>query len=121
MRTFLVILSVLTLTINCFAQEPQQAKTIEVQAGHNFTITLEANATTGYQWQFAGPLDESAIQLISSEYLADKTGLAGSGGKQVWVFKAIKTGSSSIPFQYIRTWEENMPPERKELFIIIIN
>ena len=120
MRTFFIILSVFTLTLNCFAQEPQQAKTIEVQAGHDFTITLEANATTGYRWQFARPLDESAIQLVSSEYLADKTGLAGSGGKQVWVLKALKTGSSSITFRYIRPWEKNMPPEKEELFIIII-
>ena len=120
MHTFFIILSVFTLILNCFAQEPQQAKTIEVQAGHNFTITLKANATTGYQWQFAGPLDESVLRLISSEYLADKTGLAGSGGKQVWVFKALKKGRRSIAFKYLRPWEENNPPEKEEFFIMII-
>jgi len=95
-RIFPAILSIFTLTVNCSAQEPKQAKAIEVQAGQNFTITLEANATTGYQWQFAKPLDESAIQLISSEYLADKTRLVGAGGKQVWIFKALKEGRVNL-------------------------
>lgn len=120
MRVFFIILSILGLNAICFAQEPKQAKTIEVQAGHNFMITQEANATTGYQWQFAKPLDEGKLQLISSEYLADKTGLTGSGGKQVWFFKALKSGRSSIPFRYVRPWEENVPSEKEELFIIII-
>jgi inhibitor of cysteine peptidase len=119
-RIFFAILSISTLTLNCFAQGPKQIKTIEVQSGRNFTITLEANATTGYQWQFSRPLDAEAIQLISSEYIADKTGLTGSGGKQVWVFKALKSGKSSIVFQYLRPWEKDNPPEKEEVFQVIV-
>ncbi|MDD5692074.1 MAG: protease inhibitor I42 family protein [Candidatus Omnitrophica bacterium] len=120
MRVFFIILSIIGLNAICFAQEPKEAKTIEVQAGRNFMITLEANATTGYQWQFAKPLDESAFQLISSEYLADKTGLTGSGGKQVWVFKALNAGGSGIAFQYVRPWEKDIPPEKEASFVIVI-
>lgn len=120
MRIFPAILFIFTLITNCSAQEPREAKLIEIQAGENFTISLEANATTGYQWQFAKPLDESAIHLISSEYLADKTGLIGSGGKQVWIFKALKKGRWSVAFKYLRPWEKNTPPEKEESFIIII-
>jgi len=120
MRVFFIVLSIIGLNAICFAQEPKEAKTIEVGAGHNFTITQEANATTGYQWQFAKPLDEGVLQLISSDYLPDKTGLTGSGGKQVWVFKALKAGRSGIVFQYVRPWEKDIPPEKEAYFVIVI-
>jgi len=103
----------------CFA-EPKQVKTIETQVGQNFTITLEANVTTGYQWQLAKPLDENMLQLISADYLADKTGLVGAGGKQVWIFKVLKTGKTMVSFKYVRPWEKNNLPEEEESFVIII-
>ena len=120
MRLLPVILSILALSVNCFAREPEQSKTIETQTGEAFTITLKANLTTGYQWQLAKPAEEGAVQLISSEYSADKTGLAGSGGKQVWVFKALKAGKSNIAFQYVRPWEKDSPPEKEESFAIVV-
>jgi inhibitor of cysteine peptidase len=104
----------------CFAEKSKQSKVIEAQAGQNFTIILKANATTGYQWQFAKPLDESIVQLISSEYLADKTKLVGAGGKQVWMFKALKAGQTNISFKYVRPWKKNTPPQNEESFVIVI-
>jgi len=104
----------------CFAEKSKQAKVIEVQAGQNFTIILKANATTGYQWQFAKPLDENLIQLISSKYLADKTNLVGAGGKQVWIFKALKAGQTNISFKYVRPWEKNTRPQKQEIYMVII-
>lgn len=93
---------------------------MEAQAGQNFTIILKANATTGYQWQFAKPLDENLVQLINSKYLADKTKLVGAGGKQVWIFKALKAGQANISFKYVRPWEKNTPPQNEESFVIVI-
>ena len=104
----------------CFAEKSKQAKVIEVQAGQNFTIILKANATTGYQWQFAKPLDENLVQLISSKYLADKTKLVGTGGKQVWIFKALKAGQTTISLKYVRPWEKNTLPQNEEFYLVII-
>lgn len=105
----------------CIAQGSIPAKVIEVQLNQNFTITLEANKTTGYEWQFAEPIDESTVQLISSDYLVEKTELVGVGGKQVWIFKALKPGKTELAFKYVRPWEKNLPPVNKESFEIIIN
>jgi len=104
----------------CLAQEPKQAKVIEAKAGESFTITLEANKTTGYEWQFAKPLDESMVHLVSSDYLVEKTELVGVGGKQVWVFKAQKAGETAISFKYVRSWEKDIPPVNEETFMIAI-
>ncbi|MEI6832327.1 MAG: protease inhibitor I42 family protein, partial [Candidatus Omnitrophota bacterium] len=109
MKKFIIGLVAITWFTCCFAAELKQAKVIKVQLGQNFTITLEANKTTGYEWQLANPLDESMVQLISSEYLTRKTKLLGVGGKQVWVLKALKTGKMTISFKYIRPREKENP------------
>ena len=116
----IIILVLLLLSSYAFAETNDMTNTIQATVGKEFAITLDANATTGYQWQFAKPLDESIIQLIRSEYLPDKTELVGAGGKQVWVFKALKQGKTAISFKYIRPWEKNTPPAKEESFAIII-
>lgn len=120
-KIIIFILIFIFLASFCFAQDLKKPKVIEAQAGQNFTIILKANATTGYQWQFAKPLDENLVQLISSKYLADKTKLVGAGGKQVWMFKALKAGRTNIAFKYVRSWEKNTPPQNEESFVIVIN
>lgn len=107
-------------TSYCFAEELKTPKVIKAQVGHNITIILKSNPTTGYQWQIAKPLDESTLKLISSEYLADKTELVGVGGKQIWRFKTLKSGQTSISFKYVRPWEKNTPPQNEESFVIVI-
>ena len=119
-----IILSILVFTCSlsmCVAENSKPDKTIKVQVGHDFTLTLEANATTGYEWQFAKPLDKSSFKLISSNYLADKTNRVGSGGRQIWILKALKAGKKIISFKYVRPWEKRTPPVREESFIIIVN
>jgi inhibitor of cysteine peptidase len=119
-KIIIFTLTFISLASLCFAQDLKQAKVIEAQAGQNFTIILKSNPTTGYQWQLAKPLDESIVQLISPEYLTDKTKLVGAGGKQVWVFKALKAGQTNISLKYVRPWEKNTPPQNEESFVIII-
>ena len=115
-----LILLLVTPVLSSFAQEPRAAGTIEVYLGQNVTITLEANMTTGYDWQFAHALDENMLQLISSEYLINNPELTGSGGKQVWTFKALKPGKTNVFFRYVRPWEKNNPPQEQASFEVII-
>ena len=105
---------------DCFAGQKDQAKSIETRVGQDISIELEANATTGYQWELATPLDEKILRLVKSEYLPDKTGLVGSGGKQTWVLKALQQGKTPVSFKYSRPWEKNIPPAREESFSIVV-
>ena len=104
----------------CFAEDAKSTAVMEARTGEDFTITLPANPTTGYQWQLAEPLNKNMIQFVNSEYFADKTGLAGAGGKQVWRFKACTAGRTDITFKYVRPWEKKISPEREKKFIIVI-
>jgi len=115
------VLAIQGLTMSgCSAEQKSQTKSIEARVGQDISIELEANATTGYQWELANPLDEKILQLVKSEYLPEKTGLVGSGGKQMWVLKALKQGKTAVSFKYSRPWEKNTPPARKESFSIVV-
>ena len=118
----IVIISVLlSLSSYAFAEtHDDMTNTIKTTAGKEFVITLDANVTTGYEWQLTKPIDDSLIKLVHSEYVPDKTGLVGSGGKSIWTFKAVRSGETQISFKYIRPWEKNIPPTREAKYIINI-
>ena len=111
----------LFLCSTAFAEaQNDTTNTIKAMVGKELVITLDANATTGYEWQLASPIDDNLISLVSSEYMPDKTGLVGSGGKSIWTFKAVQAGKTQISFKYIRPWEKDAPPAKKATYIVNI-
>lgn len=96
------------------------AKTIEAELCKDFTITLESNKTTGFGWDIATPIDEKIIKFMSCEYIAAQTGLVGSGGREIWSFRAVCHGKTNISFKYIRPWEKDVPPAKNLTFNIVV-
>ena len=116
-----IILAFLSLSSYAFAEAGyDMTNTIKVTVDKEFVITLDANATTGYAWQLASAIDDSLIKLVHSEYVPDKTGLVGSGGKSIWTFKAIRTGKTKLSFKYIRPWEKDIPPVKQATYMVDI-
>ena len=72
------------------------ARQLEAVAGNEFKIVIDSNPTTGYHWEVMGELDKSVVEFVSKNYKTDGLQTAGSGGKDVWVFKAIATGETTI-------------------------
>ncbi|MFS0553026.1 protease inhibitor I42 family protein [Brevibacillus sp. 179-C9.3 HS] len=80
--------------------------TIQVTAGHLFTITLEANPSTGYQWGLSNPLDARFLSLHSNEFVPPSSpSRIGQGGHQVLSFQALRRGMTSISMKYCRPWD----------------
>lgn len=96
------------------------SKPIVLETGDEFTITLDANATTGYQWQLAEKPDASVVKKVSEEYKPEDVNRAGAGGKDVWTFKAVGKGDTSISLIYVRSWEEDKPPSDAKLFSVTV-
>lgn len=116
-----VILALLSLSSYAFAEtHDDMTNTINTTVGKEFVITLDANATTGYEWQLTNPIDNSLIKFVSSEYVPDKTGLVGSGGKSIWTFRAVQAGKAQLSFKYIRPWEKDAPPAKNAVCIVNI-
>jgi inhibitor of cysteine peptidase len=99
----------------------ERENTIRVKVNKEFSIILDTNPTTGYQWQLANPLDEKILKLTSSDYKAPKTKRVGAGGKEVWTFKALAAGQTTISFKYVRPWEKDKEPEKSIAFAVNID
>ncbi len=94
--------------------------TVDVKAGRGFEISLRSGRKSGYEWQLAGGFDKNILELVSSEYIADQGKAAGAGEKEVWTFKALKTGETTVSFRYVRRGEKEAVPARKEDYFIMV-
>jgi len=82
-------------------------KSVKVAAGGTVTLTLEANATTGFSWTRADKVDKNILKLERNDYLqnANPGGMVGVGGRTVIVYRALKPGKAKIELTYMQPWE----------------
>jgi len=80
-----------------------------------FTVTLPANPTTGFQWRIIS-YDKTKIALVKSVYETPTRQQIGAGGKMIFTFKTIPGDvypqSSTIHFMYARSWDPNQGTAR---------
>lgn len=79
-----------------------------VENGNTASISFDANATTGFSWDYV--LDEEGIvEEKSSEYVSKNhpKGMVGYGGRQQYTFKGVREGSTTATFIYRRPWDES--------------
>lgn len=67
---------------------------MEVLAGETFNIVIDSNPSTGYHWEIVSELN--GVEFVSTEYTADEPVAPGSGGVDVWTFKAVSSGETQI-------------------------
>lgn len=107
-KTLFCFISAILLLAGCAASSSSAVytdpdKTIRVNVGQEFTISLEANPTTGYTWDALSPA--SWLQMVEKSYKADEPVLVGSGGVENFRFKALGQGKTVVNFVYKRSWE----------------
>ena len=90
------------------------------KVGEEFSIPLESNPTTGYQWQLAYELEEGVLELIGSEYAPPASDLVGAGGVEFWSFRCLAPGKTVIAFKYVRPWEAEEAPVDEQRFMVEI-
>lgn len=78
------------------------AQQIQAKVGDSFTIELEGNPTTGYEWQLS--LDESKLELVEQSH-QPLTGNVGGGEITRFVIKPLAAGAALIRAVYQRQWE----------------
>lgn len=88
-------------------RESEQIRFIVMtEEGKEFTVKLDSNRATGYQWRPAAPLDERILKLSRSEYVPLETGVIGAGGEESWTFSAVGKGEAEVVMEYVRPWEK---------------
>ncbi len=83
-----------------------------IQAYGTFTLGLESNPTTGFQWMLSRDFDHNIILLSDSYYsspLQSDPPVVGQGGTDYWVFKALRPGSTELKLTCARPWESVQP------------
>lgn len=97
-----------------------KGKSFELEKGDRINIKLESNPTTGYSWILGGETDTSVVSLFDSKFVQTEKEeeLVGTGGYEIFTFKAENSGQTEIILTYQRSWEEE---ELKEEFLFKIN
>ncbi len=95
-------------------------KPVTVKPGERLFVILNANKTTGYEWDVlpSNSIDDAfgkgLVSLQNDVYrpLLSSEGVVGSGGYQIYMFKAEEQGSGVLHFFYRRPWERDSKPAR---------
>jgi predicted secreted protein len=121
-RQVLFLMLLIILSVTAFAQVKKDAPiTIVTDLGNLIVITMESNATTGYHWELARPIDKKTIELLGSKYIRPKKSLRlGAEGSETWTFRPKKSGDNKISFKYVRPWEVGVPPIKTKEFLVKI-
>ena len=82
--------------------------TVRLAVDEIVEVRLDSNPTTGYAWHLLDDdLQTDIVQVMSSDYVADETPadepIAGSGGTEVWRFRAMRAGEATIGMVYYFT------------------
>ncbi len=123
-----IIAAVSLALLACSSPPPQSAECLfqwnqdtEIAVGGTLTVTLEANHTTGFQWQLAHITDETVLEEVSHAYVApEDQEKVGAGGEEVWVFKGLKEGKSTIGLEYRRPWEQEVEPDQVFVLTVVV-
>jgi inhibitor of cysteine peptidase len=82
---------------------------LEVQVGGTFEVKLCSNPSTGFQWSENAQIsDEALLEQEEHKFVgpeSDPLPPPGTPGQEIWIFKALKEGTSEIYLEYNQPWE----------------
>jgi predicted secreted protein len=96
----------------------------ESRVGGTFVVRLPTNPSTGYGWsQLAlegkDHLFESGSLLERREETAAPRSKGGAGSDQLWLYRAVSSGTGLVTLGYSRSWE-SVPPSRLHLAVLVV-
>jgi len=89
--------------------EPQ----INASIGKEFTISLESNPSTGFEWWTK--FDPNYLRLTNSIFVSgnQKSGMVGVPGKETFTLNAKIAGNTEVIMLLLQPWENGTIAERK--------
>ena len=100
--------------------EPEAPTSIVTEAGKQFEINLAGNPSTGFEWTLADEPDPELVKrLWEDTYVYALT--PGAPAIQVFNFEALAVGSTDLKFEYSRSWETDVAPEKTHTVSVTIN
>jgi predicted secreted protein len=122
----LVITVLLTITAcsspvkQVSVDEASSGKQVEIAVNGSLTVTLESNITTGYSWELKEISDTTVLQKTDNKYVAPTSDLIGAGGRDVWNFKTLKAGKTTLSMEYSQPWAGGQKSAQSFTLTIIV-
>jgi predicted secreted protein len=82
---------------------------ISIREGQEFGLNFKSNPTTGFEW--IPVFDKNIINQTSHTFRRTST-LIGAGGTDIFTFKGISPGTTTLKLQYKRSWDKDFAEER---------
>ena len=79
---------------------------VSLEKGDFLLVSLSSNSSTGYQWEVAD-INTSVLQQVQvgeSTYVLPESPLIGASGIEVFRFRAVDSGTSSLKLIYKQPW-----------------
>ena len=74
---------------------------VALAVGDTLKVTLGSNHTTPYRWTADAKIGDAAIvKQTSHDYVRPNSDLMGAPGTEVWMFAALKAGTTTIVTAY---------------------
>ena len=98
----------------------ESGQSLGLVVGQELIVTLTSNASTGFAWSIhATPADVLRV-VGESEYIPDQPVLPGSGGKERFRLEAVRTGRTTVRFEYRQPWDVVSPALRTVTYSVVV-
>jgi inhibitor of cysteine peptidase len=98
-------------TRNTLPEPTDHIELITVKSGETFDLLVPFNSSTGYHWEILPELDVDLVAFVEQGYIPEEPVMPGSGGMDVWTFRAVNTGDTTIVLGYYPPGEDTDPEE----------
>ena len=94
-----------------FNKEQHFSQEVEVAVDGSLTLTLYSCPSEGRQWSEPAQISDQTVlqqtdhKFVMPEAEGDMPPPPGTPGQEVWTFKALKEGKSTISMEYTHPWE----------------
>ena len=87
-------------TPNTLPEPTDHTQLITVKVGETFDLVVPSNSSTGYRWKIVPELDANILEFVAQDYISQQPVMPGSGGVDVWTFRAVNPGDTTIVLGY---------------------
>ena len=92
-----------------FKKEQHFSREVEVATDGSLTLTLYSCPGEGRRWSEAEISDQTVLREVDHKYEPPPKPIGdpvpGAHGREVWTFKTLKKGTSTISMEYTHPWE----------------
>ena len=82
------------------------SRVVNLKTGDTLVVRLDSNPSTGYSWDVSQGKADVLLQKSRVFERGAPDSTPGTGGKDVWMFDAVKDGKQKLTFTYRRPWEK---------------